>query len=691
MSRFCGDMDAEAVLNAAEIWKKDSLINGESVFGFGKIWTPENIQELITHYVDNLDDGSGNFVEKLEKQLEPASDDAKTLCAEIMWVMLLCPSNIGPAKKRDNVEIILSWAGRSLPENPSVIGDKALAGIGSGGTAYSNLRWKELVYAVLLFKRFLAEDQSGRLKLLTNSEALARFCEQIPENDNRQFRHMILYLLFPDSNERIFGNRDRYKILQNFKLIEQKDARKMSAFQVDLKIAEIRAEQQAQFPETDLDWYVPPLKALWQNTTKSDASTDQTIYPTLITFLEQAHTDDLRTKDYPGRHAGLTMRVSFGAGNQAHVPWLALLGPGQRPMKGINPVYLYFRAEKILILAKGVSAANPPAINWAVEEETQTVDEFFQTEYHKPAIRYGGSYVHAVYDLAEPLDQEQVDSDLAELIEEYNDTLGLSQQEEPENSISEPLPSGYAPEKESAQTVSTETVMADVFMSRERIDQVLALLHRKKNIVLQGPPGVGKSFIAKRFAYALMKAKDPNRIEMIQFHQSYSYEDFVQGYRPSDAGFELENGLFHQFCAKAAADPERPYVFIIDEINRGNLSKIFGELLLLIESDKRGTDWQVPLTYSKNLSERFFVPENLYLIGLMNTADRSLAIVDYALRRRFAFVDLVPEYRSEGFARQLKKAGADDRMITKITTRMMALNQRISRDTANLGPGCVNR
>lgn len=690
MSRFCGNKDSEAVLKASEIWKKDSLLKGESVFGFGKIWTPKIIEELITHYVDNLDYGSGNFLEKLEKQLEPASDEAKILCAEILWVMLLCPSNIGPAKKRDNIEIILSWAGRSLPENASLIGEEALAGIGSGGTAYSHLRWKELVYAVLLFKQFLTEDQNKRLELLSNGEAFAGFCEKIPENDKRQFRHMILFLLFPDSHERIFGNRDRLKILQNFALIEPKDARKMSAFQVDQKLAEIRAEQQTQYPNTELDWYVPPLKALWQNTTNSDASTDQTIYPTLLTFLEQAHTDDLRTKDYPGKHAGLTMRVSFGAGNQAHVPWIALLGPGQRPMKGINPVYLYFRAEKVLILAKGVSAANPPAINWEVGEETQTVDEFFQTEYHKTAIRYGGSFVHAVYDLSEPLDQEQVDSDLAELIEEYNEVLGLNQQEEPENVISEPSPAGYELEEKTAQTVSTETVMSDVFMSRERIDQVLALLHRKKNIVLQGPPGVGKSFIAKRFAYALMKSKDLNRIEMIQFHQSYSYEDFVQGYRPSDAGFELENGLFHQFCTKAAADPERPYVFIIDEINRGNLSKIFGELLLLIESDKRGRDWQVPLTYSKNLSERFFIPENLYLIGLMNTADRSLAIVDYALRRRFAFVDLLPEYRSEGFVRELKEAGADDHMITKITTRMMALNQRISRDTANLGPGfCI--
>ena len=208
--------------------------------------------------------------------------------------------------------------------------------------------------------------------------------------------------------------------------------------------------------------------------------------------------------------------------------------------------------------------------------------------------------------------------------------------------------------------------------------------------MLQGPPGVGKSFVAKKLAYALMGERAPHRVEMIQFHQSYAYEDFVQGYRPSDSGFELKNGLFHQFCTRAAKDSNNSYVFIIDEINRGNLSKIFGELMLLVEADKRGVEWQVPLTYSKDLGERFYVPENVYLIGLMNTADRSLAMVDYALRRRFAFVDVKPEFQSEGFTRYMQEKGAEEAMIATITSRMNSLNDRIGKDIANLGPGfCI--
>jgi 5-methylcytosine-specific restriction protein B len=175
---------------------------------------------------------------------------------------------------------------------------------------------------------------------------------------------------------------------------------------------------------------------------------------------------------------------------------------------------------------------------------------------------------------------------------------------------------------------------------------------------------------------------------MIQFHQSYSYEDFIQGFRPSENGhFELKNGHFFQFCRRAQRDPEnQPHVYIVDEINRGNLSKIFGEVMMLIEPDKRGKDFAIPLTYSSP-DETFFVPENVYLIGMMNTADRSLAMVDYALRRRFRFITLKPEFSSPRFREYLVERGADQVLIQKIVDRMNELNSKIFADQKNLGPG----
>jgi 5-methylcytosine-specific restriction protein B len=229
--------------------------------------------------------------------------------------------------------------------------------------------------------------------------------------------------------------------------------------------------------------------------------------------------------------------------------------------------------------------------------------------------------------------------------------------------------------------------MAALFLPGEQFSQIVATLRLKKNIVLQGAPGVGKTFISRRIAYVLMGQKDEKRVAMVQFHQSYSYEDFIQGYRPVEHGFRRRDGLFYEFCGRARLDRSRPYVFIIDEINRGNLSKIFGELLMLIEPDKRGPDYAIPLTYSDGPGEVFSVPENVYLLGLMNTADRSLALVDYALRRRFAFFTLKPEFRSDSFTAYLAGKGVPDMLINRISVRMCEVNDKICADTKNLGPG----
>ena len=235
---------------------------------------------------------------------------------------------------------------------------------------------------------------------------------------------------------------------------------------------------------------------------------------------------------------------------------------------------------------------------------------------------------------------------------------------------------------------SVDDAVADLFVTRETFEEMLELLRHKKNLVLQGPPGTGKTFIAERLAWALMEERAGARVARVQFHQTMSYEDFVQGFRPDsgdEAGFRLNNGPFMRLCDAALQSPDDDFVLVIDEINRGNLSRIFGELLMLLEADKRDPRWGLTLMYAKDSDEPFHVPPNVYVIGTMNTADRSLAIVDYALRRRFAFVDLMPAFSGHRLVQHLA-----DRVGKTTASRWCKKFERLNQvieDDPSLGRG----
>lgn len=251
--------------------------------------------------------------------------------------------------------------------------------------------------------------------------------------------------------------------------------------------------------------------------------------------------------------------------------------------------------------------------------------------------------------------------------ESIKQSLEESESEEPVDEIS----------WEDAEEYTSEQFLNDVFMDKSDYETLCNLLDYKKNIILQGAPGVGKTYAAKRLAYSILGKKYDKCIDMVQFHQSYSYEDFVVGFRPTTDGFELSEGPFYAFCTNAVKD-DKKHFFIIDEINRGNLSKIFGELLMLIEADKRSETLKI---LYKN--KPFNVPENVYIIGMMNTADRSLAMIDYALRRRFSFFEMKPAFDSEKFKGKL--AGSCEK-VNKVITVIKELNGAISEDET-LGRG----
>ncbi len=239
----------------------------------------------------------------------------------------------------------------------------------------------------------------------------------------------------------------------------------------------------------------------------------------------------------------------------------------------------------------------------------------------------------------------------------------------------------------SDERYDVDSIVAEgCFLEREAIADALALLGRKKNLVLQGPPGTGKTWLAKRLGYALIGARDPSRLMAVQFQPSLSYEDFVRGWRPDGTGgLKLSDGAFLEAVAMANAEPSRPFVLVIEEINRGNPAQILGELLTLLETDKRVASEALRLTYPRTVDERVHVPANLYVVGTMNLADRSLALVDLALRRRFAFVTLLPALGHAWRDWCRTRRHAPDAVMDAIALRMQALNADIAADRA-LGP-----
>lgn len=286
---------------------------------------------------------------------------------------------------------------------------------------------------------------------------------------------------------------------------------------------------------------------------------------------------------------------------------------------------------------------------WAIEHDRQQIVELFAD--------FG-----AAFDFLKTL---------RERYQAANESLGPA-------AVAEPTPAYVVP--------ATPPSQEPVLQPDETVADALAALQYKRNLILQGPPGVGKTFLAQHLAEALLGGRDDRRLRTVQFHQSYAYEDFVQGYRPDGrGGFRLKNGPFYEFCLLAQRHPKQAYVFLIDEINRGNLSKIFGELLLLLEGDKRSPAFAVPLTYSET---PFFIPPNVYVVGTMNTADRSLALVDYALRRRFAFVTVQPEF-GEKFINLLLALGVPADFLRRLTAALRALNETICHDPSLSASFCI--
>ena len=683
---------ALAILAAAERWKQRCLLDGGSLFTEKQLWTRKHFRLLHTHYVEQPIEGSDPFEVKLRRQLELAPPDAKCLWAEITWLYYLIVSNVTRVTKLDRIRMVWNWSGAQLPENHWELGDVLDGGVADPGRAYFSGQWREYRFIVTMMLGWCSLSPKDQISLLSAPWDFAEWIDGQEASQRRQFRHAVLFLLFPDYFERILTRSHKTKIVTAFsdERDDVPDVRNMSLADLDRALLTIRKRLEAEHLGKEIDFYESQFKEVWQPGSTTTPEPDGPGEDDKDVWYQERFGEAEVWTISPGDGARLWAEFQdygiaaigwddlgdfseYGSREDVHNT-LIENGAGPNPYNSSLAVWQFVHQMKMgdfLIAKQGRNVI----LGWGKVKGV--------CEYKPERAEYRNFRNVEWHPCRTPIilrEQDRMATKALTLFSEYKNWLRNTFRliDDVGELPKPPVPPG--------RIYDITTALDGLFIGDMQFKRILDSIARRKNLIVQGPPGVGKTFITRRIAWCLIGCKDSDPIEMVQFHQSYAYEDFVQGWRPTETGgFTLRNGVFFEFCKRAEQQLDTRFVFIIDEINRGNLSRIFGELLMLIEADKRGPEHAIPLTYGEP-GKRFSVPENVHLLGLMNTADRSLAIVDYALRRRFAFETLRPAFGTRKFRDYMIDLEVDLTIVDRIDQNLLALNKEISNDK-DLGPG----
>ena len=632
MARETNTQNFAPVINAIQDWIRGCLIDDGSVFSSKALWTREHVKEVKKAFVDHPDGGKGSFRSKLKGQMEKSSPSAQHLMAEMLWAILVFPNNVNYTTKRDQIRDVWSLSGEVLPANHPMLSDDVLSGIGSGGQGYNNFRWLELAFLIELAGDIKERKQADRKALFSGYDNFIQWINSFAQGETRQFKHMLRYFAFPDRVERMSSNGHRRAVLGRFGIAPENETKNWTDQELDDALFKLRTKLHAEHPNEKLDFYEPPLKERWYAEEESQTPPGSAEKPNRKPKISSIAYNTIlygppgtgKTYDTIERAVQIIDPSLIGDHATHKARFDALRANGQIEFITFHQSYSY---EDFV---EGLR----PVVN--------PEDESTEARYRYVPGIFKRLAVEALFDCLKPTspDTQLISFDtlwkkLVEQIELEPDKKypGLTEKTSYRISLSAKGNLDGTNVLSGKTFLCTRSILEKVFLAKPKSQSVSS--SEVMEVVVRG---CHSHFVAAMF-------NELRRIEKSNF--AGKEQPLVGVFSPEQKAEIVQAYLRRRDASAYALKPpaECPrYVLVIDEINRGNISKILGELITLIEPDKRlGSEHSLVVTLPYT-GDYFVVPNNLYILGTMNTADKSIALVDVALRRRFEFEELRPDF-----------------------------------------------